>query len=249
MVAEERGATHAQRALITLRQRILNGDLPGGTRLFEVALAEELGISRTPVRAALSRLAEEALLDRTSGGGFVVRSFAVADVVDTIELRGVLEGTAARLAAERGAPEALLGEAGNILRGTDGLFQSEAFDMEEYSRLNAQFHHLLARLPQSEVLLREIERITALPFASPSAFLDDQSRQAALVRTLAAAQDQHRAIIEAIRNREGFRAESLTREHARAARRNVEFLLLHEPALREGVPSLAILASRDDMYT
>lgn len=242
MASEERTSTHAQRALITLRQRILGGNLPGGTRLFEVALAEELGISRTPVRAALSRLAEETLLDRTSGGGYVVRSFAVADVVDTIELRGVLEGTAARLAAERGAPPQLLDEARAILRGIDALFRSETFDMEAYSGLNTRFHHLLSRMSQSPVLMREIDRITALPFASPSAFLDDQSRQAALVRTLAAAQEQHRAIIDAIDNREGSRAESLAREHARAARRNVEFLLTHEAALRQGVPSLAILS-------
>ncbi|NBZ89162.1 GntR family transcriptional regulator [Stagnihabitans tardus] len=239
---EERSGTHAQRALLALRKRILGGELPGGTRLFEVALAEELGISRTPVRDALSRLAAEALLDRASGGGFVVRSFAVRDVVDTIELRGVLEGTAARLAAERGAPEPLLAEARDILRQIDALFLSQDFDMEGYSRLNSAFHALLARLPQSDVLLREIERITALPFASPSAFLDDSAHMAALTRTLSAAHDQHRALLEAITNREGFRAESIAREHARAARRNVEFLLTHEPAQREGVPGLAILA-------
>lgn len=245
MASRKRDATHAQKALIRLRQRILGGDLPGGTRLYEVALAEELGISRTPVRAALSRLAEEALLDRTAGGGFVVRSFAVADVVDTIELRGVLEGTAARLAAERGAPDDLLAEAKGILRRIDALFHAEPFDMEAYSGLNTQFHDLLARLSQSPVLIREIGRITALPFASPSAFLDDQSRQAELVKSLASAQEQHRAIIDAIRHREGSRAESLAREHARAARRNVEFLTSHEPALREGVASLAILAASD----
>lgn len=239
---EEKTATHAQRALISLRKRILGGELPGGTRLFEVALAEELGISRTPVRAALSRLAEEALLDRAPGGGFVVRSFAVADVVDTIELRGVLEGTAARLAAERGVPKAMMDVAHDLLRQIDSIFQREAFDMESYSALNATFHRHLAEMSQSDVLCREIERITALPFASPSAFLDDQSHQAALVRTLASAQDQHRAIIDAIANREGFRAESLAREHARAARRNVEFLLSHEAALREGAASLAILS-------
>ena len=106
MASEERSATHAQRALITLRQRILGGDLPGGTRLYEVALAEELGISRTPVRAALSRLAEETLPDRTAGGGHVVRSFSVAAVVDPIQLRGVLEVTAPRFAGERGRPAA-----------------------------------------------------------------------------------------------------------------------------------------------
>lgn len=240
---EAKGSTHTQRALIALRKRILNGELPGGTRLFEVALADELGISRTPVRAALSRLAEEALLDRAPGGGFVVRSFAVADVVDTIELRGVLEGTAARLAAERGVTNEHMAKARDILHQIDRIFLQEAVDIEAYARLNAQFHRHLAVMSQSDVLCREIERITALPFASPSAFLEDESHQATLVRTLAAAQDQHRALIEAIANREGFRAESLAREHARAARRNVEFLLSHEAAMREGVASLAIMSA------
>jgi GntR family transcriptional regulator of vanillate catabolism len=217
--------------------------LPGGTRLFEVALAEELGISRTPIRDALMRLAAEGLLDRAPSGGFVVRSFAVRDVVDTIELRGVMEGTAARLAAERGAAPNLLAQAREILRQIDALFLDQVFDMDQYSSLNTQFHTLLARMSQSAVLIREIDRITSLPFASPSAFLDDQSRQSELVKTLSAAQEQHRAMIDAIEGREGARAESLAREHARAARRNVEFLLSHEAAMREGVNSLAILTT------
>lgn len=236
-------ATHAQRALITLRQRILNGQLAGGTRLFEVALAAELGISRTPVRAALARLAEEALLDRTRGGGFVVRSFAVRDVVDTIELRGVLEGTAARLAAERGVSAEMLAQARGILREIDHLFAEDLFDIEAYSVLNTRFHAQLSRMSQSDVICRQIERIIALPFASPSAFLDDHSQQVALVKTLGAAQEQHRAMVDAIAGREGARAESLAREHARAARRNVESLLKSKAALSPGLPSLAVLAS------
>ena len=63
--------------------------------------SERLGVSRTPLRLALSTLAHEGLLEPLPGGGFVVRSFTRADVSDAIELRGVLEGTAARLAAER----------------------------------------------------------------------------------------------------------------------------------------------------
>lgn len=96
-------ATHGGRAVIELREKILSGELPGGMRLFEVPTAELLDISRTPVREALSRLTEEGLLNRLPGGGFVVRRFGFADVVDAIEIRGVMEGTAARLAAERGA--------------------------------------------------------------------------------------------------------------------------------------------------
>ncbi|MGY6695688.1 MAG: GntR family transcriptional regulator [Roseinatronobacter sp.] len=233
--------THTQRALLELRQKILNGSIPGGTRLYEVALAEELQISRTPVRAALSQLAEEALLERGKGGGFVVRSFALADVVDTIDLRGVLEGTAARYAAERGVSAESLARVEQVLQEIDRLLQRETVDMDAYSALNTQFHAMLAEMSGSVTLKREIARITALPFASPSAFLEDHNRLDALARTLGAAQAQHRAIIEAITGRESGRAEALAREHARAARRNVEFLLSQETVLREGLSSLALL--------
>jgi GntR family transcriptional regulator of vanillate catabolism len=243
MTVSNKTSTHAQRAQIDLRQRILSGAIPGGTRLFEVPLAEALGISRTPVRAALAALAVEGLIDRTAGGGFVVRSFALRDVVDTVELRGVLEGTAARLAAERGVPDDLMAEARRTLREIDALLSRQAVEIEDYAQLNARFHDQLAQMAQSSVLAREIARITALPFASPSAFLEDQRQVAALHRNLSVAQDQHRALLEAITLREGFRAESLAREHARTARRNVEFLMSHEPALREGVASLALLSA------
>lgn len=233
--------TQTQKALLGLRQRILSGAITGGTRLYEVALAEELAISRTPIRAALSRLAEEGLLERGRGGGFVVRSFALADVVDTIDLRGVLEGTAARYAAERGASPEDLAKAQSILREIDRVLADQAIDMESYSSLNTAFHNQLARMAQSATLQRELARITALPFASPSAFLEDHDRIETLQRTLISAQAQHVAILEAIAGRESGRAEALAREHARAARRNVEFLLSHEGVLREGVASLALL--------
>jgi GntR family transcriptional regulator of vanillate catabolism len=233
--------THAQRAVMVLRKRILSGVLPGGTRLFEVALAEELDISRTPIRAALSQLAEEGLLDRGDKGGFLVRSFALADVVDTIDLRGVLEGTAARYAAERGASEHQLAQARDILRDLDRALAGANVDMDAYARHNSAFHDLLADMAQSATLSRELRRVTALPFAAPSAFIDDHSQITALARTLYPAQEQHRAIIEAISRRESGRAEALAREHARAARHNVEYLLGSESALREGVASLALL--------
>ncbi len=115
-------ATHGRRAVIELREKIVSGELPGGMRLFEVSLAETLEISRTPVREALSRLAEEGLLDRLPNGGFVVRRFGYADVIDSIELRGVMEGTAARLAAERGASPEGLARLQEIVEKIDACF-------------------------------------------------------------------------------------------------------------------------------
>ena len=84
-MSERRGSTHTKRATYELRHRIVQGELAGGTRLYEVALADELNISRTPVREAMSRLAEEGLLQRAPGGGFMVRSFTYRDVIDYLK--------------------------------------------------------------------------------------------------------------------------------------------------------------------
>jgi GntR family transcriptional regulator of vanillate catabolism len=235
--------THTETALIALRQKIIGGAYAGGERLFEVALAEELCISRTPVRAALSKLAEEGLLDRAPGGGFRARRFEAADVLDTIALRGILEGTAARFAAERGIADDHAKKSEEVLRLLDGITQAERIDMASYSRENEAFHILLSQMSGSRVLIRELERVTSLPFASPSAFLDDETNAGQLRMHLSAAHREHHAMIDAIRNREGARAEALAREHARAAYRNVELLLSSEPARREGVASLAILST------
>jgi GntR family transcriptional regulator, vanillate catabolism transcriptional regulator len=231
MEGTEPANTHGQRALIDLRQRIVEGALPGGTRLYEVALADELGISRTPVREAMSRLAEEGLLERVRSGGFIVRSFALTEVIDTIELRGILEGTAARFAAERGVTEARMAPMREVLRQLDALFapEVEVVDLDRYGDLNAEFHRGLAGLSGSAVIEAEIARVTRLPFASPSAFLPERTQIDAFRRTLAPAQAQHQALIEAITNREGARAEALAREHARAARVNVEAIFAADP--------------------
>ncbi len=235
--------THAMRAMIELRQRILSGTLTGGTRLFEVALAEELGISRTPVREAMSRLAEEGLLDRAKGGGFIVRSFRFADVIDAIELRGVLEGTAARLAAERGVAPMALSRIRKTVESLDRCFGPEpgTVDIDGYTELNARFHVELSGLAGSEVVQRELDRVNRLPFASPSAFLPARAYSANFRLSLAAQQEQHRAIVSAIEGREGARAEALAREHARAARTNLEYVMAEQGSLIGQVPGLALV--------
>ncbi|MCE0507257.1 GntR family transcriptional regulator [Roseivivax sp. GX 12232] len=234
--------THTERALITLRQRVLNGSIAGGERLYEVALANDLEISRTPVRAALSKLAEEGLLERIAGGGFKARRFEMRDVLDTIELRGTLEGTAARLAAERGITPEHQKEGEVILREIDRILEAEEIDMDLYAKENSKFHDLMARMAGSRVIRHEIERVTALPFASPSAFLDDESQVTRFRKTLTMAQEQHRAILGAIGAREGSRAEFLAREHARTARRNAHRLVTERQSSEGGAASLALVS-------
>lgn len=242
-MAEETGRTHATRALIALRQRIIEGELGAGARLLEVPTAELLQISRTPVREAMSRLVEEGLLDRMPGGGFVVRSFGFQDVVDAIELRGVLEGTAVRLAAERGISAEAQARMRALVSDLDACFGAAPgdVDLERYSERNAAFHQLLAGLAGSEVIRRELDRATRLPFASPSAFLPDKGDIAAFRRSLSLAQDQHRALAAAIVAREGTRAEALAREHARVARRNLEYVMEEDRSLLARVPGSGLM--------
>lgn len=235
-------ATHGRRAVIELREKIVSGELPGGMRLFEVSLAETLEISRTPVREALSRLAEEGLLDRLPNGGFVVRRFGYADVIDSIELRGVMEGTAARLAAERGASPEGLARLQEIVERIDACFGAgDDVDFDTYSDLNEDFHRELAGLCGSEMIRREVERASALPFASPSAFLPNRMEIAAFRRSLRSAQEQHKAIVNAIVGREGARAEFVAREHARTARHNIEYIFNKDPDLLAKIPGLALI--------
>src|SRR5918996_3519673 len=94
-------ASQTARALVSLRELLLRGEFGPGERLSELPLAARLGVSRTPIRLALERLANIGLLDVKAGGGFTVRGFTPSDALDAIEIRGVLEGTAARMAAER----------------------------------------------------------------------------------------------------------------------------------------------------
>jgi GntR family transcriptional regulator of vanillate catabolism len=209
------------RAILGLRSLVMAGNYAGGQRLSEVAMAKQLGISRTPLRQAMDRLIAEGLLERIETGGCRVATFSNNDIKDAIEMRGVIEGTAARLAAERGVDPDLLAQAEDALNQIDhALRQTEGLDIDLYVAQNARFHSLLARFPRSPVVEREIERICLLPLASPSAFLSDQEIIPDFQASLRYAQLQHRAIMDAILGREGARAEALTREHARLALTN-----------------------------
>lgn len=222
--AEAGDGSATMKAQLRLRELIAGGALPPGERLAELALVEKLGVSRTPVRAALLKLQEEGLLEPIPGGGFSVKAFGEADIRDAIEVRGTLEGLAARLAAERGVPPALLAEARRVLAGIDEVLAAPALDdtaFAAYADGNARFHALLAEMCGSAVVRRQIERAVAQPFASPNGFVMIQTAGPQARANLVVAQHQHHALLQAIEQREGARAEALAREHARLAHGNL----------------------------
>lgn len=237
--AAEAGRSQAVKAQQRLRELILAGDLPAGSRIAELALVERLGMSRTPIRAALMHLGQEGLLEALSGGGYAVRTFSEREVADAIELRGTLEGLAARLAAERGVRPAVLRQAGECLDQIDQLLRQAALDDESFSsyvQLNGRFHALLAEMADSAVLAREIDRASRLPFASASGFVGVQAHSPDGRDMLVVAQHQHRQVLDAIAQREAGRAESIMREHSRLARHNLALALRHpQPSTPPGV--------------
>ena len=218
------GASQAVKAQLRLREMILAGELPAGARIAELVIVERIGVSRTPIRAALMRLEQEGLLQSLPGGGYAVRTFSERDVSDAIELRGTVEGLTARLAAERGVPAPLLREASACLEQIDEVLSRRSLDDKaflSYVTLNQKFHNLLADMAGSAVLARELERVVKLPFASPSGFVVVQANSPQARDMLVVAQDQHRQVLDAIARREGSRAEAIMREHARIAQRNL----------------------------
>jgi len=223
-------------ALLQLRELILSGELSPGQRLSELAVVERLAVSRTPVRAALARLQEEGLVEALPSGGYAVRAFSEQEVNEAIELRGVLEGLAARLAAEKGVSQERLAELKRCLARIEALVDTPELsqvDFELYVELNEVFHAGLIALADSPVVAQQVARAAALPFASPSGFVMAQAVRPEAHQILRIAQDQHRCVLEAIENREGARAEAIMREHARLARRNLDLALRDQHALRQ----------------
>lgn len=213
------------RALLLLREMILRGDFQPGERLSELSLVARLSISRTPIRLALERLAHEGLLEASTSGGFVAREFTIEDVWDAIEVRGVLEGTAARLAAERLVD---ISEVESLQRLRDEMMSIQELTPDTLSRfleLNDAFHAELVRLAKSPMLAWTLERVTALPFGAPGSLIFTRSHLPDAVSLMKVGHDQHQAIVEAIQNRQGSRAESVAREHARLSRRTIELAL------------------------
>ncbi len=237
------------RALLQLRELILSGELAGGTRIAELAIVERLGMSRTPIRAALVRLEQEGLLQALPHGGYGVQRFSEHDVADAIELRGTLEGLLARRAAERGVSAADLEAARTCLARISALLAAPRLDEQafsDYVACNSEFHVLLVAMADSPTIGRQLERVNSLPFASPSGFVLAQTDSTSARDMLVVAQQQHLQVLDAIERREGARAESIMREHARLAQRNLDAVLAEPPAsaLTVAMPAIRLIQRR-----
>jgi DNA-binding GntR family transcriptional regulator len=187
----------------TLRDAILDGRFTAGARLRQTDLADQLAISRTPVREALGRLQHEGLVELLPGGGVRVAVLALEEAAELYDLREVLDGLAARLAAQRAAPASFA----RLERSLDRMAQCLARnDANQWFGAHVAFHEEIFRATGNA-------RLIAL---STMVRLSIQRFHPVLLRTphrLADADREHRGIHAAIVAGDGERAEQLARAH------------------------------------
>lgn len=202
--------TRSQDVTETVRGWLLGGDVAAGERLEEIPLAARLGVSRTPVRAALTLLATEGLVDYQPKRGYVVRRFEADDVFAAYEVRASIEGLACRLAAMNGVPEAtaeglraLLGTGDAIL--ADGRLATD--DLQPYQAMNEAFHDGIIALSGNRWVERFVRQTHAIPYVSDRVIL---WHDYGVIRR---SHDDHHRILAALLAGDAARAEDLMREH------------------------------------
>lgn len=212
------------RVTVQLREMILNGAFEPGQRITEVSLANTLGVSRTPIRYALGVIEQEGLVTGIPHRGFRVEKFSAQDIYDAIDLRGVLEGMAARLLAERGMSPELLASLHQCLVAGDRIVAKSAIDADDiadYDDMNTEFHSAIVHSAGNRALENALKQNDKIPFAAASALaMPNPQSVSTLFRR---GQAQHHDLVEALENGEGARAEALMREHALVTKKALNF--------------------------
>ena len=224
-------ASQIERVIAELRRRILAGRLSPGERLVELQLAADLQVSRTPLRIAFGELETEGLLERLPTRGFRVRSVTLDEVAQAIDVRGALEGMAARIVAEAGVAQDVLRHLQSCLdegrRLLGGMHASpEAVDTTQWAAMNARFHHTLVQAAGNPVLASALGHVARTPMAGPGALGISGLLPSLEIAFLQRAQFDHEDVVQAIASGEGARAEALMREHAHRSRDNKRRLMI-----------------------
>ncbi|MEQ8355813.1 MAG: GntR family transcriptional regulator [Kiloniellaceae bacterium] len=196
----------AERAYGALCAAIAEGELTPGQRIGETTFAAQLGISRTPIREALQRLARDGLVTLDARNGAKVAELSLEAIQELYDLREILEGSAARFAA--------LGATANDLQRLNAILIKETEhgdDPAALAKLNKLFHQALCEAANNRYLS------SAVATFSTTLLLLGPTTLAAKLRA-GESQAEHRAIVEAIGEGDAERAESLMRAHIRRAR-------------------------------
>lgn len=202
--------TLSQKIAEELKRRILSRHYAPGHHLEEVPLSTEMGVSRTPVRAALTSLLNTGLLEYLPKRGYIVSAFTEKVILDAYEARASLEATACRKAAETGIPAELASALRQKLEIGDRILASGTLtdeSMEPYRSMNMQFHQAIIDAAQNSWIARFVTETQEIPLLSQRIILWHD--RAVMLRS----HDDHHRILEAIVQRQPARAQALMEEH------------------------------------
>lgn len=190
-----------------LLDEVRSGALAPGARLLETEIAQRLAVSRTPVREAIRRLEAEGIVTHMPRAGATVRRLDYSEIMELYEMRTVLEGTAARLAARAASPVEIdeLQSLNDEMAAADG-------DGAALFALNQLFHRTLIDAARNRFLLRSVNAVhTTLLILGPSTLAEESRARAAVA--------EHQRVVDGLRGREGDAAEAAMRAHLIAAQR------------------------------
>lgn len=211
MIVDKNIKSLGQSVFLRLEEEILNGTLKPGDTLTEISLSKRMGVSRTPLRAAIHALAEEGLVEVTPNRGAVVVGVGIDDLVDIYKIRMRLEGIAASLAAQRISDDALARLVESVELSEFYLMKNDSDHLKE---LDSEFHSIIYKASGSRHLckiLTELHR-NIRSYRKMSLSVPDR---------LLASVEEHKGILAAIKAHDEKEAERLAVEHINSALDNL----------------------------
>lgn len=202
--------TDAEEAARLLRERILSGELAPGARLQQIPLSEEMGVSRTPLREALARLARDGLLLYEPNRGYAVRAFGWDDIAQAYDVRARLEAFACHLCARQGLPPEAVATLRDCLERGDAILAAGRLvpgDLPPYRAMNVLFHETILDACGNRWVGDFVRQTQDVPLASDRVFVWES------YDVIKRSHDDHHRIVRAIGDRDVQRAEALMREH------------------------------------
>lgn len=207
------------RAYLYLKERITNSTYPPHSRVKALQIANELGISRTPVKEALGRLEQEGLVRREGKSGYVVQALSVRDILDLYKVREALEVEVAKGALEHATPE-LAKRLEVILARAQSLLKRKRYD--EFLVANRDFHNVLAAATRNVVLQESLARLNARIWSIGTIIVRRYPPRADEILF------ENRRILKSLASRKARDLEQAVRAHIRRGGEHVQKLIEQE---------------------
>lgn len=195
-----------------LKMQILTGQIEPGTRMMEVEMANEMGVSRTPVREAIRKLEKEGLVTIEPRRGAYASEVSVRDMIEILEVREEIEGLATELAAERMDDDTKA----RLYRTADKYGEAvKDNDTGEMIKLDTEFHHIIVEGSSNKILMNVVEQLQELVLRFRYIYYDDFRRAEKMPR-------EHKAIIEGIKSGNAKSARKAAEDHVEQLKSVVE---------------------------